>query len=193
VILFARDANNLDSAYAVPMTNLGRNIQYHQYNPASGKIADVIQYKDAYYVYFHELSLPEPDGHALPKTPSALSFVDGGRKPAEAIASINNAAADAPAETAQNRIQLQTGDYFQPEFTQRNHPETGDSARVPPDEDARTFGEMLNIKAPVDTASTGLPPDAATSEDGYDDSSGTGPLASSTGRELRQQRVLYVD
>src|SRR5690606_7389661 len=55
VVLFARDVANQDSAYAVPVTNFSRSILYHQYNPASAKVADVIQYGQSLNVLFHKL------------------------------------------------------------------------------------------------------------------------------------------
>lgn len=58
VVLFARDKHNMDSAYSVPITNYYTSIISHQYNLASGDVADVVQEKDKYMVYFHELQMP---------------------------------------------------------------------------------------------------------------------------------------
>lgn len=78
VVLFDRDKNNKDSAFAVPVTNYGRSIKYQNYNPASAKIADAIQYKDAFYVYFKNIQIPQfSSTDELPKLP-VLSFVDAG-------------------------------------------------------------------------------------------------------------------
>lgn len=214
VILFARDVNNMDSAYAVPMTNLGRNIQYHQYNPASGKIADIVQYKEAYYVYFHERTLPAPDGHALPKKPAEIRFVDGGNRPAASASPVRDSTAGTPSaatpsgtdqsvnvsdEQQGNRVRLQSGDYFQSEFSRRNRPETGDTAHVDPDPDALAFGEMLNVKAPADSIPILSGSDNISPQDNLAllnivvDSTYAATRAASTGDALPQQRVLYVD
>ncbi len=59
VVMFARDENNLDTPYAEPVTNYRSGIISHQYTSVTGDIADVVQQKDKYVVYFHELLLPE--------------------------------------------------------------------------------------------------------------------------------------
>ncbi len=46
VVLFARNTKNRDSAYSVPITNYSSSIICHQYNNASGEVADVVQDKD---------------------------------------------------------------------------------------------------------------------------------------------------
>ena len=73
VVLFARDRHHADSAYAVPITNYSTSILSQQYNQASGDVADVIQVKNKYMVYFHELQMPGTN--AIPKelSPTTLS------------------------------------------------------------------------------------------------------------------------
>ena len=73
VVLFARNKKNKDSAYSVPITNYNTSIISQQYNLASGDVADVVQVKDKYMVYFHDLQMPGEN--AQPKTlmPSILS------------------------------------------------------------------------------------------------------------------------
>lgn len=77
VVLFARDRRNMDSAYAVPMTNFSNGILYQQYNPASGKIAATIQKGNIYYVFFQKIEIPRPFGPASPANLVPLTFVDG--------------------------------------------------------------------------------------------------------------------
>jgi hypothetical protein len=77
VVLFGRDGNNKDTAYSVPMTNYNSNILYQQYNPASSKVAEVIQQKDRYAIMFNPIALPKPDGNAPAAMPVKIPFVDG--------------------------------------------------------------------------------------------------------------------
>ncbi len=73
VVLFKRDARNKDSAYAVPITNYNSSIINHQYNLASGNVADIVQVKDKYMVYFHELQMPGTNADVKTLTPTILS------------------------------------------------------------------------------------------------------------------------
>lgn len=74
VVMFNRDENNMDTAYAVPMTNYYTSIISHQYNAAVDEVADVVQVKDKYRVYFHPLVIPNDT--ILPKVlkPTTLSI-----------------------------------------------------------------------------------------------------------------------
>lgn len=73
VVVFGRDVHNMDSAYALPITNYAENIISHQYNPASNEVADVLQVGNKYNVYFHDLQMP--DQNVTPKKlyPTTLS------------------------------------------------------------------------------------------------------------------------
>ena len=73
VVLFARDRFNHDSAYSVPITNYYTSILSQQYNLASGDVADVIQVKDKYMVYFHELQMPGVNAKPKQLFPTTLS------------------------------------------------------------------------------------------------------------------------
>jgi len=73
VVLFGRDKTNHDSAYSVPVTNYYTSILSQQYNLASGDVADVIQVKDKYMVYFHELQMPGVNAKAKVLLPTTLS------------------------------------------------------------------------------------------------------------------------
>jgi hypothetical protein len=73
VVLFARNKHNEDSAYSVPITNYNTSIICHQYNVASGEVADVVQEKDEYKVYFHSLLMPGKDVPVKTLAPTLLS------------------------------------------------------------------------------------------------------------------------
>ncbi len=73
VVLFARNKHNEDSAYSVPITNYSTSILGQQYNLASGDVADVVQEKDKYMVYFHELQMPGDSGAVKKLVPTTLS------------------------------------------------------------------------------------------------------------------------
>jgi hypothetical protein len=71
VVMFGRDKNNRDTAYSLPITNYNTSIISHQYNLAVDEVADVIQVKNKYMVYFHKLEMPTdstPAKHLLPTT-----------------------------------------------------------------------------------------------------------------------------
>ena len=74
VVLFARDKNNKDTAYSVPITNYSSSILNHQYNLASLGVADVVQEKDKYRVYFHDLQMPGLNATEKHLTPTTLSI-----------------------------------------------------------------------------------------------------------------------
>jgi len=73
VVMFARDIHNHDSAYSVPITNYNTSIISHQYNQASGDVGDVVQEKDKYMVYFHELQMPGVNVQPKNLVPTTLS------------------------------------------------------------------------------------------------------------------------
>ncbi|HRO41911.1 MAG TPA: hypothetical protein PL009_03710 [Flavipsychrobacter sp.] len=76
VVLFGRDKNNMDSAYAVPVTNYSQSIISHQYNPASNQVADVVQVGDAYKVYFKPLEIPGINATEKNLQPTSLSVAN---------------------------------------------------------------------------------------------------------------------
>jgi regulatory protein YycH of two-component signal transduction system YycFG len=73
VVMFTRDRNNMDSAYAVPVTNYAQSIIAHQYNPASNQVADVVQVGDKYRFYYKPLQFPGIDVEPKKLTPTTLS------------------------------------------------------------------------------------------------------------------------
>ncbi|MES2701394.1 MAG: hypothetical protein V4649_02090 [Bacteroidota bacterium] len=81
IILFARNRNNLDSAYSVPVTNYTSSILSHQYNIASDDVADVVQVGDKFMVYFHQLQMPGVNAPVKTLYPTILSVEKPEAKP----------------------------------------------------------------------------------------------------------------
>lgn len=116
VVLFARDVNNMDSAYAVPVTNYSRNIINHQYNPSSNKIGDVLQVGGKYKVYFNKITLPG-DNNFIPKTlvPTTLSKT---KAEASLVYPAESQAAEKAMQEEKDRTLVKTGNVFQSEFAE---------------------------------------------------------------------------
>jgi hypothetical protein len=191
VVMFARNAQNQDSAYSVPMTNFSRSILYQQYNPASGKIADVIQTQHFYDVFFHKIELPAPDGDAKPKRLLPLSFVDGvANKSSGALSTPVNLMDKAEMNAKEDPFNIKTGSEFQSEFSRRSKLNPEDSAKVEPGTESKELAEMLSLKQPAD--STVIP--GLTMKD---TSSGNTPKVTSasgnTEGALNGKRIIYVD
>ncbi len=118
VILFARNRKNKDSAYSMPITNYSTGIISQQYNLASGDVADVIQEKDKYRVYFHPLEMPGINTRIKELKPTILSVekpepkgtVSSTRLPSQDGKYVE----DLPEEPAQPEIK--GGNAFQSEF-----------------------------------------------------------------------------
>lgn len=183
VVLFARDVNNRDSAYSVPVTNYQRSISYQQYNAASAKIAEAIQYNDAFYVYFTDIKIPAAtDAKSLPE----LTFIDGIRKAPrkeeenpikhfEEPGTIKNS----ESETNQNnKFEIESGDYYQSEFSRTRPSRSEDSASVMPDEDSKKMAEALDLNHQQDKINERIE---------------TVITSSSTEEVVEGKRVLYVD
>lgn len=193
VVMFARDAKNQDSAYAVPMTNFSRSILYQQYNPASGKIADVVQKDNDYEVFFHKIELPAPDGQAIPKKPLPITFVDGvahtranvpGNTPV-------NLMDKAELEKKEDDFKISTGNEFQSEFGRRSKLDPADSAKVEPGPESTALADMLSVNKPADTTGASR----ITYTDASPDS-GQPRITSASGTAdagLDGKRILYVD
>lgn len=192
VIMFGRNTKNLDSAYSVPMTNFSRSILYQQYNPASGKIADVIQTQNAYEIFFHKIELPAPDGTAAPRKLLPLSFVDGvvNNKAATAASTPVNLMDKAEMEKAEDPFSIKTGDDFQNEFARRSKINPEDSAKVDPGPESVELAERLSLNQPAD--STILPGKTIVQT-----SSSEQPKVTSASGEpegaLTGKRIIYVD
>ncbi len=192
VVMFGRNAKNQDSAYSVPMTNFSRSILYHQYNPASGKIADVIQTQNSYDVFFHRIDLPAPDGNAPARKPLPLVFVDG----VVSKATYNNNATPvnlmdkAELEKKEDAFSVETGDDFQSEFSRRSKLDPNDSAKVEPGPESNELAEMLDLKKPADTTTrttNNMAKDEAAAQPTVTTASGA------TDGALNGKRIVYVD
>ena len=126
VVMFARNGQNRDSAYVVPVTNYATGILSHQYNPASGHVADVIQDKDEYKVYFHDLKFPDTDKPVIKLEPSTLSFEKEDMPPVSVMGATGKLPAmhqkteDTTAAVANRKpdgLQIKGGNIFRSEFT----------------------------------------------------------------------------
>jgi len=118
VVLFARDKHNRDSAYSVPITNYNTSIISQQYNQESGDVADVVQVKDKYMVYFHDLQMPGVNATVKTLVPSTLSV----EKPAEKTSATNNKIPYRHGrynqdEEEQSKPEIKGGNAFQSEFS----------------------------------------------------------------------------
>jgi hypothetical protein len=187
VVVFGRNKLNMDSAYSVPMTNYGRSIQYQQYNPASGKVADVIQYNKAMYVYFRNIVLPAPFGNAKPKQPLPLRYVDGIRKINSGNASSEkNAGKQTQGGQEKAGMEVPSGTVFQSEFSDHNAATSVDSAAVTPQNDSKKLAELLSVKTASDSS-------LLSPKSNYETTPPT--IAVSSGLDLngKEKRVLYVD
>lgn len=111
VVLFSRNKNNEDSAYAVPITNYSQSIISHQYNPASNQVADVVQVGDQYKVYFKPLEMPGVDVKEKALQPTSLSIANEVN-----IAPVTENTNTVIAPDAASSSILQSGNVFQSEF-----------------------------------------------------------------------------
>ncbi|KAA5533249.1 hypothetical protein F0919_11930 [Taibaiella lutea] len=187
VVQFARNINNQDSAYSVPMTNFSRNILYQQYNPASGKIADVIRIQDNYEVLFHKIELPAPDGNAIPVKPVPISFIDGvvTRKNATNFTNPINLSTKNDLFQKDESFRIKTGDELQQgEFYTKRDLNSSDSAKVTPDAESEKYAEMMSLRKPADSTSN------STANTGNNNTASNANIATGT---LDGKRILYVD
>ena len=115
VVMFARNTKNKDSAYSVPITNYSTSILSHQYNSASGEVADVVQEKDKYRVYFHELQMPGKNAEVKTLMPTTLSIEKPEPKPERRI--ISQQPGDTVYSDAPDAPVVKSGNVFQSEFS----------------------------------------------------------------------------
>ncbi len=119
-IIFGRDRRNMDSAYSVPVTNYNTSIISHQYNLAVDEVADVIQVKKKYLVYFHGLQLPNDSTPAKKLVPTVLS-IEKPEPPAPEIGGLNvtftQPIAPGTTETNGTMPEVKNGTVFQSEFS----------------------------------------------------------------------------
>lgn len=117
VILFDRDRHNMDSAYALPVTNYNTSIISHQYNVASGEVADVIQEKNKYMVYFHKLNMPSDSGQPKQLTPTILSIERQEVAEEQPGSNVRYDFSKQPVDQPISTPEVKSGNAFQSEFT----------------------------------------------------------------------------
>lgn len=190
VVMFGRNTLNQDSAYSLPMTNFGRSILYQQYNPASGKIADIIQVQDKYQVLFHKIELPAPDGNAPVAKPAIVSFVDGvvKRKNSAGFTNPLNLSSKDDNVKEVDPFKVKSGSEFQTEFVGRSGSGSNDSAKVKSGPESEKLAEMLALRNGAD--STVLTNKNGTLANGIKPVTGNTP---ETDGALNGRRILYVD
>lgn len=128
VVLFGRTTKNMDSAYALPVTNYTNSILYHRYNAPKRQASEVVQIGNQYKVYFHPLTIPDKNAEAKELKPTTLS----GSNNIGASPMIENTIYQEPPasssinDNAQNfgNFKLQTGNVFQTEFADEQAKET---------------------------------------------------------------------
>ncbi len=155
VVMFARDQNNKDSAYSIPVTNFGRSILFHQYNPASQKVADVLQTTNTFDIYFRPAELPAPFGNLQKKDLKPVEFIDGVVEADNKIYNslpINlqkpnrksdkkNSNKQEDTDINQNKFFENNDQTFQSEFSDDNQKE------VIPRKDSDEFSKRLDVKS----------------------------------------------
>jgi hypothetical protein len=145
VVLFERDRNNRDSAYSVPITNYATSIISHQYNPASGDVADVVQEKDKYRVYFHDLQMPGQNTEVKKLTPTTLSHERPDIKPLPPDAGVINVPVVEPeVEEEPEQPEIKSGNAFQTEFS--------DTAAAPKRKAKSKANKIFNPRATADSS-----------------------------------------
>jgi len=124
VVMFARNRKNKDSAYSVPITNYTTSILSHQYNIASGEVADVVQSKDKYKVYFHELQMPGQNAPVKKLEPTTLSVEKPEPKKSvvQVISQKTGDTASAGYEPIPDVLDIKGGNAFQSEFSDNDAP-----------------------------------------------------------------------
>lgn len=160
VVMFARDEHNMDTAYSLPVTNYNTSIISHQFNMAVNEVADVIQVKDKYRVYFHGLYMPTDTTPAKVLVPTTLSKERGYRKsvtagtnPATSTTVESNTTSDIPAEEPESPSLVASGNAFRSEFSdtvsfkpkkKKKLPELfkGGIGNVNPETDSSTLAEI---------------------------------------------------
>jgi hypothetical protein len=133
LVLFGRDKRNMDSAYSVPLTNYSSSIISHQYNIAANEAADVLQIKNKYKVFFHDLNLPSKKDtvKAVPTMPLSLEAQETLSKSVELnIGGISMQSAATTADPEKTVLpEIKTGDEFQSEFSDAPKTPARDTAK----------------------------------------------------------------
>ena len=115
LVVFDRDKNNKDSAYAVPISNYSQSIIAHQYNPMSKQAAEVIQVGDYYNVYWKPVILPNnPKFQIKELKRTTLSLAND--VVVAPVTSLNTVIPQTEQPSNYQAPVLDTGDVFQTEF-----------------------------------------------------------------------------
>ncbi len=160
-VIFGRDKNNMDSAYAVPVTNYERSILSQQYNAASQKVAEVIEQPDKYAVYFRPVELPPPDGNFEPKQPLILPQIDALSENRSRILFYDSQTSN-ERNSKKNRndeknnkerkwIEVKSGSAYQSDFDTPTSHDILDSVPKIIVPESQQFAQKLSIKNPSDT------------------------------------------
>ncbi len=114
VVMFGRTTKNMDSAYALPVTNYNTSVISHQFNLATGGASEVVQVKNKYILYSHKLDFPSDTFPKKPLLPTTLSLeaID-----TEVVVEGVNVIYDNPITDTVYRPLVKTGNTFQTEFT----------------------------------------------------------------------------
>ncbi len=190
-VLFGRDMHNMDSAYSVPVTNYENSILYQQYNPASGKVADVIQQGDQYVLYFRNVDLPPPAGNAAPQVPVILPQIDALSETKSRILFFDENTIGSKKDrkgkqdgmtNPGNWLHVQSGNSFQTEFepTGSGLPQT-DSGAIIINPASQQFAQKLSIKNRADSLVV------------IESASGQVTYLDSLRQNERTERIVYVD
>jgi hypothetical protein len=150
VVLMGRDVNNMDSAYAVPITNYPHNMIAHQYNPASNQVADVLQDGDKYKVYFKPLEIPGVNVAPKEATPSILSVTEINKKsitPDEPLY-ISPVIMPKKFDTKKHEPILKKGNVFQSEFDEE--PVVNDPPATVPTPDTMSVPALAQLDTTKD-------------------------------------------
>lgn len=165
VVMFGRNAQNMDSAYVIPVTNYNNGILFQQYHPNGQKIIDVVQEKDTLNYFFRPAELPAPWGHLTPKEVTPNTFVENRLDKAYLLKASGGTGDDnvemQPVRPAasdffddNDKFRITAGNDFQTPF---NTEEQYNIARQEQQE-AEKFAEQLNIKNnPAEQAGSARP------------------------------------
>lgn len=149
VVLFKRGSHGADSAYSVPITNYSTSILSQQYNLASGDVADVIQVKDKYMVYFHELQMPGVNATIKNLSPTILSVEK--KEPKSGTKHMFQDLMDhkyEPDEEQPSQPEIKGGTAFQSEFS--------DTTSQPKQKIKRRPNNIYNVNAKNEEADSSL-------------------------------------
>lgn len=151
VIMFGKDKHNHDSLYSVPITNYNTSIISQQYNVASGDVADVVQEKDKYVIYFHPLMIPGQNATAKTLTPTILSVEQPEKKYNTNVHYRNGRDRDRVITDDAEMPEIKSGNTFQTEFVdttstvRKKKARKKDDIYSPDNENNATDSSMLSV------------------------------------------------